>query len=62
MGGSSKTHEDKHPIGVPFPTVYHLTVHFPGPTEIHREQSFRTIGKSGLSQQAWILLVIYRRE
>ena len=45
MGGSEKTHEDKHPIGVPFPTVYLLTVLFPGPTEIHREQSFRTIGK-----------------
>jgi len=56
MGGSAKTHEEKHPIGVPFPTFYHVIILFPGPTEIHREQSFRTIGKVGLSRQALILL------
>jgi hypothetical protein len=56
MGGGAKTHKDKHPIGVPFPTVCHPTVLFLGPTEIHREQSFRTIGKVGLSRQALILL------
>ena len=72
MGRSSKTHEEKHPVGVPFPSVCHLTVLFPSATEIHREQSFRTIGKVGLCRQALILLgrnrngrvpvVIYRRE
>jgi hypothetical protein len=56
MRRSAKTHKDKHPIGVPFPTVCHLTVLFPGLTEIHREQSFRTIGKVGLSRQALIWL------
>jgi hypothetical protein len=56
MGGSAKTHEDEHPIGVPFPAVCHLTVLFLGPTEIHREQSFRTIGKVGLSRLASIFL------
>jgi hypothetical protein len=59
MGGSAKTHKEKHAIGVPFPTVCHLIVLFPGPTEIHGEQSFRAIGKVGLSRQAFILLVIY---
>jgi hypothetical protein len=49
METGAKTHENKHPIGVP-PTIYHLTVLFPGATEIHREQSFRTIGKVGLSR------------
>jgi hypothetical protein len=69
MGGSAKTHEDKHPISIPFPTLCHPTVLLPGPTEIHSEQSFRTIGKVGLSRRAfillgrgWVTVVIYRRE
>jgi len=70
-GRRCKTHDDKHPIDVLFPTACHLTVLFTGPTEIHREQSFRTIGKVGLSRQAvmllrkcngWVTVAIYKRE
>jgi hypothetical protein len=62
MGRSAKTHEDKHPIGVHFPTLCHITVFFPGPTEIYRKKSFRTIGEVGLSRLALMTEVIYIRE
>jgi hypothetical protein len=72
MGRREKTHEDEHPIGVPFPTLCRLTVLFPGPTEIHGEKSFRTIGKVGLSRRSlilvgrflsgWVVVVICRRK
>ncbi len=66
MGGSAKTYEEKHPIGVPFPSVCHHTVLFLSPVEIHREESLRTIGEVGLSGGGLVLLgnvtVIYKSE
>ena len=50
MGGGTKTYEDKHSIGITFPTFCHLYVLFFGQIEIHSEQSPRTIGEVGLSR------------
>ena len=58
IGGSAKTHEDEHTIGVTLPTLRHRMVLLPGPSEVHREQRFRTIGKVGLSREGLTLLVI----
>jgi hypothetical protein len=50
MEGRTKTYEDKHALGITFPTFCHLHVLFFGQIEIHSEQSPRTIGKVGLSR------------
>jgi hypothetical protein len=55
MGGRAKTHEDKHSIGISFPTFCHLSVLFLGNIEIHRKKSSRTIGRVGLSLLGLIL-------
>ncbi len=62
IGGSAKTHEGEHTIGVTLPTLRHRMVFLPGLSEVHREQRFRTIGKVGLSREGLTLLVIYRGE
>jgi hypothetical protein len=49
MEGTTKTYEDKHALGITFPTFCHPYVLFFGQIEIHSEQSSRTIGKVGLS-------------
>jgi hypothetical protein len=49
MGGSLKTHEDKHSIGISFPTFHHIRVLLDSPIEVHGEQGSRTIGKVGVS-------------
>src|SRR6266851_2069838 len=54
MGGRAKTHEDKHSIGISFPTFCHLPVLFLGNIEIHREQGSRTVGRVGLAILSWI--------
>ena len=43
-----KTHKGKHSFGIVFPTVYHPLVLFNNPIKIHREYSFRTIGRVGI--------------
>jgi hypothetical protein len=50
MGGGTKTYEDKHSIGITFPTFCHRFVLFFGHIEIHSEKGSRTIGKVGLSR------------
>jgi hypothetical protein len=50
------THEDKHSIGISFPTFHHLLVLYKCTVKIHGEYSFRTIGKVGLPLQGFILL------
>ena len=62
IGGSAKTYEGEHTIGVTLPTLRHRMVFLPGLSEVHREQRFRTIGKVGLSREGLTLLVIYRGE
>ena len=50
MGGTTKTYEDKHALGITFPTFRHLYVLFFSQIEIHSEQSPRAIGEVGLSR------------
>ena len=45
MGGTLKTHEGKHSIGIFFPTFHHLLVLIMGPIQIHREQSIGKISR-----------------
>lgn len=53
--GTTKTYEDKHALGITFPTFRHLYVLFFGQIEIHSEQSPRTIGEVGLSRLGFLL-------
>jgi hypothetical protein len=43
MEGGTMTYEDKHALGITFPTFYHFFVLFFSQIEIHSEQGFRTI-------------------
>jgi hypothetical protein len=64
MRDSLKTYEEKHSIGIFFPTLHHHLVLCNSPVEIHGERGFRTIGKVGFFLRDLILLglcnVIYR--
>ena len=43
-----ETHKGKYSFGISFPTSYHPPVLFNNPIKIHREYSFKTIGRVGI--------------
>jgi hypothetical protein len=59
MGGNLRTHEDKYSICIAFPIFHHLLVLFNSSIKIHREQSFRTLGRLGVTSWGLILLGRY---
>jgi hypothetical protein len=52
------THEEKHSIGISFPTFHHLLILSNSLFKIHGEKCSRTIGRVGISLRG--LIFIYR--